>query len=510
MSRLTGRVAAASLAVLTACALGAGCARGGGEPARSTAGGGGVLRFAYTAFPSTLDPHKASTAWDELYLFPIYDRLVTVGPDGRIGPMVAESWSRKGKKTTFTLRSGARFHDGSALDAEAVRANLERARNAQGSTARALLKMITEVEVADGKVVVSSTGAESALLNALAHRGGALISPAAFDKPDLDRAPVGSGPYRVTAYRRDDRVVYQPFTGYYDPAAQRMKGLEMSFVNEDDTRLNGVRSGQYDATLIRPEQVDTARESGLKVNEFLTGLVYQININAARSKFGDPRVRQALNHAVDRRTIAEKLLLNSCLPTVQPAPAGHWAHEATLDGAYPYDPDKARKLLAEAGLAGGFSFTALVWNNTAYVQVGEAVQDQFKQVGVDMKLRPMSADQSIDLYQNRGEADALLSQIGAAAPDPGLITQQDYLKGGLNNPGDLSVARIEELAERARAATEPAERESGYREIVKLASEHAYNVPICNRKLYFATNDKVRDFERLLTGYDDIRVVGMG
>ncbi|NBE99817.1 hypothetical protein FE391_40580 [Nonomuraea sp. KC401] len=508
MSRMTGRVLAASLTVIAV--LSAGCAQGGGERAASTQSGAGVLRFAYTAFPSTLDPHKASTAWDELYVLPVYDRLVTITPEGEIAPMIAESWKKKGGKEVFTLRSGATFHDGTPLDAEAVRANLERAMTAKGSTATSLLKMINEVEVEDDELAIRHTGSEEDLLNALAHRGGALISPKAFDNPDLDRKPVGSGPYQVTDYRRDDRVVYKPFPGYYDKSAQRLKGLEMSFVNDDDTRLNGVRSGQYDATLIRPEQAETARDADLKVEEFLTGLVYQLNLNTGRSEFGDQRVRQALNHAVDRGTITDKLLLGSCEPTVQAAPAGHWAHEPSLEGAYPYDPAKARQLLAAAGLPDGFSFTALVWDNTAFVQLGEAIQDQFKEIGVDMRLRPMSADQSIDLYQNRGQADALVSQIGVAGPDPRLITQQDYLKGGLNNPGDLTVERIEELAEESAAATDRAAQQAGYREIAKVAAEHAYNVPICNRKLYYAVNDKVRDFGKLLTGYDDIRVVGMG
>ncbi|GAA2354401.1 ABC transporter substrate-binding protein [Nonomuraea africana] len=511
MTRLTRRFAAASLAVLTACAVSAACGGASRPASQGTAGAGGaVLRFAYTAFPSTLDPHKASTAWDELYILPIYDRLVTIKPDGQIAPMIAESWRKDGEKIVFTIRSGARFHDGAALDAEAVRANLDRAVNGKGSTAKPLLKMIESVTASAGTVTIAFTGSEQDLLTALAHRGGALISPKAFDKPDLDRAPVGSGPYQVTTYRRDDRVVYQPFANYYDKSAQRLGGLEMSFVNEDDTRLNGVRSGQYDATLIRPEQVDTARDAGLKVNEFLTGLVYQLNLNTSRSKFADQRVRQALNHAIDRRAITEKLLLNSCRPTVQPAPSGHWAHEPSLESAYLYDPAQAKRLLAEAGVGGGFSFTALVWNNTAFVQLAEALQDQFKAVGVDMRLRPMSADQSIDLYQNRGEADALVSQIGAAAADPRLITQQDYLKGGLNNPGDLSVPEIEKLAEQVATVTDRSVQQQSYREIVKLAADTAYNVPICNRKLYFATNDKVRDFDKLLTGYDDIRVVGMG
>ncbi|GAA5068031.1 peptide/nickel transport system substrate-binding protein [Thermocatellispora tengchongensis] len=451
MSRFKGRYLAASTAVLAACAL-AGCGYGGdgaGSPAatgQSTSTGDGVLRFAYTAFPSTLDPHKASTAWDELYTLHIFDRLVTVKPDQTFAPMIAESWSGSDGEITFKLRTGATFHDGTPIDAEAVRANLDRAMNGAGSTAEPLLKMVKKVQAGDGEITIEYTGAEEALLNALAHRGGALVSPKAFGNPDLDRNPVGSGPYRVTSYRRDDKVVYAPYDGYYDKAAQRLKGLEMSFVNEDDTRLNGVRSGQYDATLVRPEQVDTAKDAGLKLEEFLTGLVYQLNINSARSEFADQKVRQALNYAVDRKTISEKLLLGSCIPSVQAMPPGHWAHEASLQNAYPYDPAKAKALLAEAGVPNGFSFTALVWNNTAFVQLGEAIQDQFKAVGVDMKLRPMAADQSIDLYQNRREADALVSQIGGAAPDPGLITQQDYLKDGLNNPGGTEVPKITELA----------------------------------------------------------------
>jgi peptide/nickel transport system substrate-binding protein len=278
-------------------------------------------------------------------------------------------------------------------------------------------------------------------------------------------------------------VSYEPFADYYDRSAQRLRGLVMSFVNDDDTRLNGVRSGQYDATLIRPEQIGTARRAELAVHEFKTGLTYQLNINTARSRFGDLRVRQALNLAVDRRAIGEQLLQGSCEPTT---------------GAY--DPEWAKQLLG-----GGFEFTALVWNNVAYVQLAEVIQAQLKRVGVAMVLRPISADQSLDLYQGKRSADALVSQIGGAAPDPALIVQQNYLADGLNNPGRLADPRIEQLFAQARTSQQPQE---DFRKIAQYAAEDAYNVPICNRRLHYATTSQLQDFDRLLRGYDDIRVVG--
>jgi peptide/nickel transport system substrate-binding protein len=463
----------------------------------------GVLRFAYTAFPSTLDPHKASTAWDELYLFPAYDRVVTKLPDGTRAPMIAESWRRDGEKMVFKIRAGARFHDGAPVDAEAVRLNLERARTMPDSTAKTLLRMTREITVRGQELVVGFVGSPEGLLDALAHRAGALISPSAFTNQDLGRRPIGSGPYRVTSFRRDDSVIYAPFDGYYDRSAQRLRGLEMSFVNDDDTRLNGVRSGQYDATLMRPEQVQTARRAELAVHEFMTGLVYQLNINAARSKFADQRVRRALNLAVDRRAIGEQLLQGSCVPAVQAAPPGNQAHDDSLEDEY--DPLRARALLAEAG--GDFEFTALVWNNTAYVQLAEVIQDQFKQVGVTMHLRPVSVEQSLDSYQVKRDADALLSQIGGAAPNPALIAQQNYLAAGLNNPGKLTDPRIEQLVAHAATADQPAQ-QADFRQIARYAVDNAYNVPICNRRLHYATTLAVRDFDLLLKGYDDIRVVG--
>ncbi|MGW6458543.1 ABC transporter substrate-binding protein [Streptomyces sp. NPDC055078] len=477
--------------------------------AETTTQGDGVFRFAYTAFPSTLDPHKASTAWDELFLFPTYDRIVTVRPNGEFAPQIAKSWSREGDTMVFTIRDGARFHDGAPVDAAAVKANLDRAMTMPGSTAKPLLSMVGDVTVRGDKVVVGFTGGEDDLLGAFAHRAGALISPKAFDKPDLARAPVGSGPYKVTAFRRDDAVVYAAFDGYHDSSAQRLKGIELSLLTDDDTRLNGVQSGQYDATLIRPEQVETATAADLTTHEFLTGLVYQLNINTARSEFDDVRVRRALNLAVDRDAISTDLLAGSCRPTVQPAPKGHRAHEPALDGRTARNTAEAKRLLGQAGLPNGFTFEALVWNNTAFIQLAEVIQSQLKEVGIRMKLRPMSADQSLDLYQNKGQADALLSQSGAAATNPKLVTQQDYLAGGINNPGKLTDPRIEQLAKKAPQGDRAAQQKD-YRQIVTHAADKAYNVTVCNRKLYYATTGDVRDFDQLLKGYDDVRVVGKG
>ena len=494
-----------ALVVGLALALTAGCT----STSTSTTAPDGEFRFAYTAFPSTLDPHMASTAWDDLYLLHVYDRLVTITPDQEFAPQVAESWERDGDEMVFTVRDDAVFHDSTPVTPEAVDANLERAMTAEGSTVAPTLSMITDVRVEGDSVAIGFTGSEENLLDALAHRGGALISPAAFDNEDLDRAPVGSGPYVVTEFSRDNRVYYSAFEDYHTPEDARLDHLEMAFVDDDDTRLNGLRSGQYDAAVIRPEQQSSAETAGLDIHAFLTGLVYQVNINSGAPPLDDVLVRQALNHAVDRQAISEQLLEDSCEPAVQAAPEEHWSHEPDVADSYAYDPEEARRLLAEAGLPDGFSFTALVWNNTAFVQLGEVLQDQFREVGVDMDLQPMTADQSLDVYQQRGEADALISQIGAAGHDPRLITQQDLLPGGLNNPGGLDVPEISELADEAETADDRDGQADAYREIARLSVEHAFNVPVCNRVLHYATDERAADFGDLLTGYDDMRVVGV-
>src|SRR5207253_7042675 len=131
--------------------------------------------------------------------------------------------------------------------------------------------------------------------------------------------PIGAGPYTVSEYRAGARVAYSPVGGYHDASNQKLGGLEVTVLPDDSTRLNALRSGQLDMTFLRPYQVDEAKAAKLNVIGNRGSIWYYMGMNMTRGKFADVRVRQALNHAADKRRITETLLKATCRPSTLPS-----------------------------------------------------------------------------------------------------------------------------------------------------------------------------------------------
>jgi peptide/nickel transport system substrate-binding protein len=475
--------------ILTA-ALVAAAATAGAQSAKP-----GVLRLGYTTGPSSLDPARATSGGDRVFLLPVYDRLVRLTNAGEPQPMLATKWefTKNGNGLLLTLRRGVKFHDGTPFDAQAVKANLDRYRGMEGSTQRAVLSSVTDVNVLDaGRVEIVCQAGCGGLLRTLGDNPGMMVSPKAFSNPDLGTKPVGAGPYSVSDYRAGARVVYSPVAGYHDASNQKLGGLEVTVLPDDATRLNALRSGQLDMTFLRPYQVDEAKAAGLKLIGNRGSIWYYVGMNMKRSKFGDVRVRQALNHAVDKKGITESLLKGYCTPSDQPLREGTLGYaRQTPKIVYPYDPAKAKKLLAEAGLANGFEFDALVWNIPLFVQIGEVVQAQLAQVGVKMNLQAAPVPQVMGSYFGKQAMDAFVGgNLGSL--DPSATVANLYLPTGFINPSKHSTPAIQEAYAKTVRSPENTERQQAFEVLIKSAMEETYHIGLCDVLTPVAYNNAVQ------------------
>lgn len=443
----------------------------------------GVFRFGYSTGTTSFDPARSTTGGDRVYLFPVYDRLIRLTNEGAPRPMLAEKWEFRegGKALVLSLNRKARFSDGAPVDAAAVKANLDRFMTMPESTQKAVLGAISEVRVLDAaRVEVRCKVGCGGLLQTLGDTAGMMVSPKAFGNADLGRMPVGAGPYVLTEYRTGSRAVYAPAKGYYDPANQKLAGLEVYSFPDDATRLNALRSGQLDMTFLRPYQVDEAKAAGLNVGRNKSAIWYYMGLNMQRSKFADPRVRQALNHAVDKKKITESLLRGYCTPSDQPFPEGVLGFaRQTPQIAYPYDPARAKRLLAEAGLPDGFEFDAMVVIPPFFVQIAEAFQAELAKVGVRMNVKPAPIPQVNATYFAKGGADAYVG-LNLGQSDPSATVANLYLKTGFFNPSRFSTAQIEEGYRKTVEQTDDAARQAAFEEVMKSAVASAYHVGLCN------------------------------
>lgn len=463
---------------------------------------GGTLRYAYPTGPNRLDPHRAVSSGDMRALRFVYDRLVHVDGDGALQPGLASSWaySDDGLTLHLDLRKGVTFHDGTPFNAAAVKANIERGQSISDSIVAPDLSVISEVQVIDDHSVdLILTAPNVILLSLLSGRPGAMISPAAFDT-DLDSAPVGAGPYRVTDFRRDARITFERYAEYWDPTFGGPDRVEWNIVSDESARLNGLRVGEFDAALLAGVQAEEAAAAGITVLQQLTLSFETVMLNRSRSEFGNRLVRQALNHAIDRQAILNAMADGAGTPTVQEFPVGSVAHNPDYPvDYYDFDPQRARELLAEAGLPNGFTFEMLVPALESSELGAELVQHMLGDVGITVKLRLIDPNQSSPLMFIQRDSDALFAQFpGQADPQIGMDAQ--YLPTGARNAGGDSTPRFVELSNQARATTDPDARAVILRDMVGEVVEQAFNVPLSHDAITFGLSDDVHGFEVLSGG----------
>lgn len=458
----------------------------------------GTFTWMYSVDNTSFDPNKITTNNSNMYLYPIYDSLVHVDEQGEPQPMLAESWEvvDGGAVLEMKLISGWTYHDGTPFDAESVVANIERSKEA-GSFNENALEIVTGVEAVDETTVRFETdGAAGALVGVLGGSAGMMMSPEAFDKPGEDIKPTGgSGAFEMSKYVPGSRVEYTAVEDYWDPEAANIKKLVFLISDDDNARLNAVSTGAADSTFLRASMYQPAKDAGLVVCEEPSLSMYTINLNTSRSEFGNAKVREAINHAINREAVAA-VTDGFCKPGVQMFPTFYFASNPDIGPErYAHDPEKAKQLLSDAGLEQGFSFDLEVVNLELYQQIAEVIQANLAEVGVKMSITPVDLTVLGEHFSVNKSADAILFEQKAET-DPSMMTLAYYLDDGFNNPGGWSSEKVTELNTKAMQGATPEERAPAYAELFKaITDEVAPNVTLCHLTTPLVMNDKVKGVE---------------
>ena len=357
---------------------------------------GGTVTYAAGADPDRLDPANAESNPAEAMNRMMYENLAKFDEKLKIVPGLAEKWeqSKDGLTWTFFLRKGIKFHDGTPFNAEAVKTFVERMIGPEKpSRAGLYTPFVKSVEVVNDstvKIVLKSPFAF--FLNNIAHSASGIISPTALKTlgKDIARKAAGTGPFKFVEWVHGDHLTMVRNDDYWGGKPYLDK-IIVKTVKEDSARVMMLQSG--DAQLIvriPPEDIPRLeKEKAVKLDTTETLRVLYIGINCAKKPFTDVRVRQALNHAVDKEAIVKSIYQGRALVSngiVAPLATGYFPVQG-----YSYDPDKAKKLLAEAGFPNGFK--AKLWTPQGRYpkdfEMAQAVQQQLKKVGVDCTLDTM-------------------------------------------------------------------------------------------------------------------------
>lgn len=450
-SRLAISLVAASLA-LGAC---------GAPDSDSQSGGSQALNVGRAALLDTLDPHRTNGAEVSCQILcSVYDRLTELGPDGAVAPGVAESWeySSDALTLTFALRDDVTFSDGTQLDASAVKASLDRARAMTDAPGASDLVSIKDIEVLNTfTVALHLKQPDSALPGLLYGVSGSIVNPKAIENgTDLATETAGSGPFELASFAQDSEVKLQQREGYWGEAPA-LTELNFKFITDPAALTSALASGQLDVAQVDPANLAAFDGNDQFVLEDVPSLSYvNIPINWQSTGLTDVRARQALLYAIDREAICEEVQQGYCAITDQPFPAGYATNDDTIDQVlYPYDPDKARQLLADAGID-HLSMTSMQWEESL-MPVMQSVQEYWKAVGIEVDLQVVDANTMVDKVFTSKTVDMAPNTTSGQA-EPARRFSCCYLDPAFVNPGPATTPELKDLYDRALKATDPNER----------------------------------------------------
>ena len=356
----------------------------GGAAAKDT------VTYATQLEPPHLDPTAgAAQAIDNVVYLNIFEGLTRFTSDGDVVPLLAKSWeiSPDGLTYTFTLQEGVTFHDGSAMDAEDVKFSLDRARAEDSTNAqKALFSAIAEVTVSDPKtVVVTLSEPNGSLLFNLAWGDAVIVAPETVET--LATAPVGTGPYRFGEWIQGDRVDLVRNPNYWGTVPP-LTGATIKFISDPTAAFAAMMAEDIDAFDNFPAPENVAQFEADPRFQVIVGSTEGetiLSTNNAQAPFDNPKVREAMAHAIDRSAIIDGAMFGYGSP-IGSHFAPHHPSYVDLTAQSNYDPERARALLAEAGLPDGFE-TTLHLPPPAYARRGgEIVAAQLAAVGIKAEI----------------------------------------------------------------------------------------------------------------------------
>ena len=432
----------------------------------------------------------------------------------KIVPGLAERWdiSKDGLLYTFHLRPNVKFHDGSPLTAETVKFCFERQMNEQGPFyktgtypyVKGFLGNVAGVEVVNPSTVQIRLKAPlTPFLQYLAHHSLYIYSPEALKKwgKDMVKHPVGTGPFKLETWEPGVKVVLARNDDYWGGAPKIRQAIYVPII-EAQARLSAIKTGEIDLTMdVPPDSLDDLRKDpNIVVAETNSSAVWYVVLNTRHPILKDRRVRQALNYAVNKEAIIRDILKGTAIVAASPLSPVYGSFAEPGVQRYPYDPEKAKALLKEAGQSNGFDVTFIVPESgsgmQSPVEMGTVIQANLAAVGVRAKIQTMEWGAYLKKYLDGPDMAEMSWNPSIGDPDHMMymLLSSDRFPPAFN-AGFYQNPKVDDLLRKGRTTIDEKERVPLYREAQRLVTEDAPWILVDHGKQVIVLRKRVQGFK---------------
>ena len=442
----------------------------------------------------TLDPTVDSSAIGINVFLNLYDQLTDIRADGSVGPLLAESWESSDEQKTwvFKVRSDVKFHDGTPLTIDDIIWTYKKIMADPKSPVRPYLSEVRSIEKRDGNRIEFKLASpfvtfdrQVTLVSIVPQKAYEAMGPQQFSL-----TPVGSGPFRVKRWTKDSALELDAFADYWG-GKPTVDQVVVRPVPSEASRAAALVSGELDIVpVLPPSLVDAlANKPGVKIVRVRANRAVYGGINVNNPVLANVKLRQAINHAIDRDAIVTKLLRGAGVPLGQIAAPVLFGYDPNLKPPV-YDVALAKKLLDEAGYKGEKILFQYPNNRWAFAdQVAQAVGNYLKVAGLNVELQPMEFSAFFPLWTGDKLSALYMFSLGITIMDADLILNLEY-ESGVSH-GYWRSPEVDALAKQQRASADPEKRKEILAKIWKLSQEAAPYFPLYSEIQAYGVRDGV-------------------
>ena len=474
---------------------------------------GGSFKYVLNAEPNSLDPDKTVLSVASAVMSTIYEGLVYIGSDGLPHPWLADSWTiaDDGKTLTFKLHPGLKFTDGTPLDAKAVKFNFDRILDPKTAAPnKGFFGTLQSVDAPDDVTdVFKFQTAYAPFFTSAAISYGGIASPTAIQKygDQYGRNPVGSGPFQFKSWKTGSEILVERNPGYkslrgdvQNKGEAYLDNITFTIIAEPATQQAALQQGQVDFVAIPSQVSDTlSKDNRFNITQIKQSSAESFLDFADKAPFNTVAFRQAVSYAIDRNTIVTNAYNSHASAISSPLPNGLAGYDPTLN-PYPFDPNKAKAILKDAGWTAGSngilvkdgkpaSFTLSGLAGAAETKsMAEIIQSNLKDIGIDAKVEIVDP---ATLVPRLGKGDFDMTLLGVGWPDPSFLSVIYKTK-------NVAVKRaddpdVDALLTKADATLDPGQRLALIKQAQKAILDEAKVVPLIGNWIEVATLKRVQN-----------------